>query len=81
MASSQSFSMIQRLMLLSLAGVAGEQGATVVDLGDPAAHRRVVLHLAEHIGQEHHLTVVPPGDERVVCVVTVLDEEPGVGHA
>ena len=51
MASSQSFSMIQRRMLFSpwpASPVKSE--LPVVDLGDAAAQRRVVLHLAEHIG-------------------------------
>ena len=64
MASSQSFSMTQRrMLLLALAGVAGEERAAVVDLGDAGAQRRVVLHLAEHISQEHHLAVADAGNQ------------------
>ena len=37
---------------LALAGVSGEQGAAVVDLGYPAAQRGIVLHLAGYVGQE-----------------------------
>ena len=50
---------------LALAGVAGEERRAVVDLGDAAAERGVVLHLAQHVGQEEHLAVAGAGDERV----------------
>jgi hypothetical protein len=66
---------------LALAGVAGEQRAAVVDLGDAAAQRRVVLHLAEHVGEEQHLAVAGAGDQRVFRVAGVLDDEAGVAHA
>src|SRR5689334_998223 len=42
---------------LALAGIAGEQGAAVVDLGNAAAERRVVLHLGEEVREEKHLAV------------------------
>ena len=48
---------------LALAGVASEQRRAVVNLGDAAAERRVVLHLREHVRQEQHLPVARPGDE------------------
>ena len=76
MASSQSFSMIQRRMLLSpwpASPVKSERA--VVDLGDAAAERRVVLHLREHVGEEEHLAVAGAGDERVLRVAVVLDHE------
>ena len=82
MASSQSFSMIQRRMLLSpWAGVPGKQGAPVVNLGHPAAQGRVALHLAGHVGhvghvgQEEHLPVAGPGHEGVFGTAPVVDQE------
>jgi hypothetical protein len=54
---------------LALAGVAGEERRAVVDLGDAAAERRVVLHLASHVGQEEHLAVAGAGDERVLLAL------------
>ena len=48
---------------LALAGVAGEQGAPVVDLRHPAPQRGVLLHLAQHVGQEEQLPVAAPGHE------------------
>ena len=44
---------------LALAGVAGEQGAAVVYLGDAAAAR---LHLGQLVGEEEHLAVAGAGD-------------------
>ena len=65
MASSQSFSISQRRMLLSpRAGVAGEERAAVVHLGDAASEGRVGVHLRRHVGEEEHLTVTRPGHER-----------------
>ena len=59
---------------LTLAGVAGEERAAVVDLGYAAAEGSVLLHLAQHVGQEHHLTVAGAGDEGVLRVAVVLDQ-------
>ena len=83
MASSQSFSMIHRRMFdLPLAGVTGEEGASVVDLGHPAAQwARLVVHLAGHVGQEEHLAVAGPGHQGVLRVPGVADQEPGVLQA
>ena len=44
-------------------------------LCDAAAHRSVVLHLAQHVGQEHHLAVAGAGYEGVVRVAGVLHDE------
>ena len=65
---------------LALPGVAGEERAAVVDLGDTAARRTALLilfrlHLAQHVGQEHHLAVAGTGDEGVVRVAGVLHDE------
>ncbi len=60
---------------LPLAGIAGEQRRTVVDLGDAAAQRRLVLHLRQQIGQEHQLAVRRAGDEAEVGVAAVADGE------
>ena len=49
---------------LALAGVAGEERAAVVHLGDAAAERRSPLHLREHVGEEQHLAVARAGDVR-----------------
>jgi len=65
---------------LTLPGVSGEQGTSVVDLGDPASERRVPLHLGELVRQEEHLAVAAAGDEGVLRVVAVLDQEPGIAH-
>src|SRR5690606_33774643 len=48
---------------LALAGVAGEQRAAVVHLGDAASEFRVFLHLREHVGQKHHLAIARAGDK------------------
>ena len=50
---------------LALAGVAGEQGAAVVDLGDAAAAR---FHLGELVGEEEHLAVAGAGDQGVLGI-------------
>ena len=60
---------------LTLAGVACEEGGAVVHLGNAAAERGVVLHLAEHVGQKEHLAIATPSDERVFGVAGVLDQE------
>ena len=60
---------------LALAGVAGEQRRAVVDLGDAAAERRLVLHLGEHVDQEQQLAVAGAGDEPVLRIAGVLDDE------
>ena len=60
---------------LALASIACKKRGAVVDLGDTAAERRRVLHLGEHVGQEQHLTVARPRNERVLCVSCVLDDE------
>ena len=66
---------------LALTGVAGEEGRTVVNLGDTAAEGRVGLHLAEHVDQEHHLAITGAGDQAHGRVVAVLDNEARVAHA
>ena len=60
---------------LALSGVAGEEGAAVVHLSDAAAERRVLLHLAQHVGEEEHLPIAGAGDEAVFGVVVALDQE------
>ena len=81
MASSQSFSMIQRRILLSpLPGVAGEQGAAVMHLGDAAAERGVLFHLGELVGQKEHLTVARTGDQRIRGIAGMLNHEARVAH-
>ena len=81
MASSQSFSMIRRRMFaLSLPRRSGEQRTAVVDLGDPAAERRVPLHLRQLVGEEQHLAVARTGDQRVLGVARVLDQEAVIPH-
>ena len=50
-------------------------------LGDTAAHRRIVLHLAQHVGQEHHLAVAGACDQGVLRVSSVLHDEARVGDA
>ena len=42
---------------LALSGISGEEGASVMDLGDAAAERGVLLHLGELVGEEEHLPV------------------------
>ena len=65
---------------LALAGIAGEQRRAVVDLGDAAAERRVVVHLRRHVGEEEHLPVAGAGDEGELLAV-VHDLEARVAHA
>jgi hypothetical protein len=59
---------------LALAGVAGEQGRAVVDLGDAAAQRALVwpFILAQLVDQEHELAVAGAGDEGEVRVAGVV---------
>ena len=76
MASSQSFSMIQRRMLLSpcpASPVKRELPLWTSAIRLPSGVS--VLHLAQHIGQEHHLAVAGAGDERVVRVAGVLHDK------
>ena len=65
---------------LALAGIAGEEGRAVVDLGDAAAEGRVVVHLRRHVGEEKHLAVAGAGDEGEFLAV-VHDLEARVAHA
>ena len=65
---------------LALAGVAGEEGRAVVDLGDAAAEGRVVVHLRRHVGEEEHLAVAGAGDEGEFLAL-VHDLEARVAHA
>ncbi len=44
-------------------------------LGNAAAERRVVLHLAQHVCEKEHLAIAAAGDERVFGVAVVLDDE------
>ena len=47
----------------TLAGVAGEEGAAVVHLGNAAAERGALFHLGELVGEEQHLAVAGAGDQ------------------
>ena len=42
---------------LALTRVSCKQRAAIVDVGDAAAQRRILLHLGELIGEEHHLAI------------------------
>ena len=57
---------------LALARVAGEEGTAVVHLGDAAAQRGILLHLAQHVSKEHHLAVAGARDKGEVRVAVVL---------
>ena len=46
-----------------------------MDLGDAAAQRGVALHLAQHVGQEHHLAVAGTSKKRELGVAVVPHEE------
>ena len=63
---------------LSLAGVPGEEGGTIMHLGDSAAEGRVMLHFAQHVGQKHHLTVAGSGHEGELRITVVFDDESGI---
>ena len=65
---------------LALPGVPGEERAAVVHLGNAAAKLRALLHLAQHVSQKQHLTIAGTGDQQVLGVVRVLDQEAGVAH-
>ena len=76
MASSQSFSMIQRRMLLSpwpASPVKSDEPLWTSAMRLPSGV--LVLHLREHVGQEQHLAVAGAGDERVLRIAGVLDDE------
>jgi len=51
-----------------------------VDFGNTAAERDVVLHLADHVGKEHHLPVARTRHQAKFRVAVVLDHEAGVQH-
>ena len=65
---------------LALAGIAGEQRAAVVHLGDAAAEQGALLHLRELVGEEEHLAVAGAGDQGVLRIASVLDDEARVAH-
>ena len=80
-ASSQSFSMIQRRMLLSPWPASPvNRELPVVHLGDAAAECGVLLHLGELAGQEQHLAVAGAGHQGVLGIARVFDHEAGVAH-
>ena len=81
MASSQSFSMIQRRMLLSpppASPVKRELPLWTSATRLPRAG--AALHLAQQVGEEEHLAVAGAGDEAVLGVAAVVDDEAGVEH-
>ena len=81
MASSQSFSMIQRRMLLSpwpASPVNRELPLWTSAIRLPSGV--VPLHLGELVGQEEHLAVAAAGDEGVLGVVAVLDLKARIVH-
>ena len=65
---------------LPLAGIAGEKGTAVMDLGDPAAEGRVLLHLGELVGEKQHLTVAGPRDQGIFGIARMIDQETRVAH-
>ncbi|MGK0187938.1 MAG: hypothetical protein ACI9R3_003729 [Verrucomicrobiales bacterium] len=65
----------------ALSGIACEQGRSVVHLGDAAAERGIVLHLAQHIGKKHHLSVAGASDQGVFGIARVGDDEARVSHS
>ena len=76
MASSQSFSMIQRRMLLSPWPASPVKSELPLWTSAMRLPRGVsLLHLAQHVGQEHHLAVAGTGDEGVLRIAVVLDHE------
>ena len=82
MASSQSFSMIHRRMLLSPCPASPVNKELPLWTSAILLPRGVsLLHLAQHVCQEHQLPVTAPGDQGVFGVSSVLDDEPGVGYA
>ena len=76
MASSQSFSMIHRRMLLSPCPASPVKRELPLCTSAMRLPRlRAPLHLAQHVGEEEHLPVAGAGDEAVFGVVIVLDQE------
>ncbi len=65
---------------LALPGVAGEEGAAVVDLSDAAAELRALLHLGELVGEEEHLAIARAGNQGVLWITRMLDHEPRIAH-
>ncbi len=65
---------------LALAGVAGEQGGAVVDLGDAAAQFGLGVHFRRHVGQEQHLAVAGARHQREFLAL-VHDLEAGVEYS
>ena len=49
-------------------------------LGDAAAARGALLHLRELVGEEEHLAVAGAGDQGVLGIAGVLDDEARVAH-
>ena len=65
---------------LALAGVAGEEGASVVHLGDAAAEWGALLHLRQLVGEEQHLAVAGSCHQRELRIAAVLDDEARIAH-
>ena len=66
---------------LALPGVAGEQGTAVVDLGNAAAERGVALHLGQHVDEEQHLPIAGAGEQGIVRIAVVRDDEARISYA
>ena len=81
MASSQSFSMIHRRMLLSPCPASPVNNELPLWTSAILLPSGVSFHLAQHVCQEEQLSVAAPGDQGVFGVAGMLDDEPGVGYA
>jgi hypothetical protein len=65
----------------ALTGVAGKQRGAVVDLCNAAAERCAVLPFGQHVREEHHLPIAGSGDQAVLRVASVFDDEARVADA
>lgn len=63
---------------LARADITGEERRAVVELREAAAEPGVLLHLAAQFRQEQHPAIARAGDERVLRVAGMRDDEPRV---
>ncbi len=60
---------------LTLTGITGKERRSVVNLGNAATQRGVMLHLAELVHQEHELPITGAGNKAEFRVAVMLNDE------
>ena len=49
-----------------------------MNLGDAAAQGRAAFHLADHVGEEQHLSIAGAGNQRILPIACVIDQKTGI---